>query len=263
MNYWAAYCERTAPSGDMREMRAERGRVSIYRRIKHSPSFREVSINGAEQGVVITHGQDLTEKKIYSLPGQHLKHGGLVEFEDGVWLITELDADNQIYDKGIMQRCNHLLRWIGNDGTLREKWVIIVDGTKYLIGEKTESLMSIGDARIAMTVPKDEDTIELHRGMRFLIDDVDSDAVLAYQITKPNKLYNVYNGEGVYRFIMNEVNVTDADNIELRIADYTKWTPKKALEGDHTDSDESLEEIVEDAKAKAKEQLPDDKEGWL
>ena len=95
--------------------------------------------------------------------------------------------------------------------------------------------------------PKDKDTIELGRGKRFLIDDMDSNTVLAYQITKPNKLYNIYDGKGVFRFILNEVEVTDDDNTELRIADYYNWKPYVKRDNEHKNPDIPLEDIIESA----------------
>lgn len=126
VNIWNAYCERTAPVGDMRKMRVNHTRAAIYRRIKNSPSFREVLIDGMEQGVSITHRQNLSEKRICALPGEHLKHGGIVEFSNHMWLITEVDADNEVYERGLMLQCNHILRWIGKDGKIKEKWCIVV-----------------------------------------------------------------------------------------------------------------------------------------
>ena len=110
-----------------------------------------------------------------------------------------------------------------------------------------ESIISIGDARIAVTIGKDKDTNKLVRGMRFLIDDMDSTQVLAYQITKPNKLYSVYDGEGVFRFILNEVNLTDNDNVELRIADYYSWVPKKNRVPSDVQTGETVEEVVQES----------------
>lgn len=263
MSSWDAYFDRIGLVGDMREMRVGRTGESIRRRIQNSPSYRKVQVDGMEQGVAITHRQNLSEKNIFSLPGEHLKHGGIVLFSGHKWLITELDGDSGVYEKGIMLQCNHRLRWIGKDGTLKEKWCVVEDGTKYLIGEFSEDMMSIGDARIALTIAKDADTTELRRGMRFLIDDEDSDTVLAYQITKSNRLFNVYEGEGVFKFILNEVPLTDADNKELRIADYTSWTPPKETDGDHQDSDYSVDEVVQNANNYASAPPPDDKEEWI
>lgn len=263
MEMWEAYQERLGVTGEERDMRLNYTQKSIAHRICNSLSYHQVMINGTEQAVSILNRQDLSEKIICALPGERLIHGGIVDFAQNKWLITELDANNKVYERGIMLRCNHVLRWIGKDGTLKEKWCVIEDGTKYLIGEKSEDIMSIGDARIALTIGKDEDTIELHRGMRFLIDDGDSQDVLAYQITKPNKLFNIYNNVGVFKFILNEVNITKNDNIELRIADYNIWHPDVPLDGDHRDSELSINGVVDNARQEAAI-LPDDNKGvWL
>ena len=264
MESWELYESRLHPVGyTKRDMWVNHTKASIRRRLLASPSCRDVLINGIKQTVSIVHQSEMTVKKICALPGEHLEHGGLVDFAGNKWLITDIDADNEIYEKGLMLQCNHILRWISKDGELREKWCHVEDGTKYLIGEKAADIMSIGDARIAVTVGKDAETIELSRGLRFLIDDTDSESVLAYQITKPNKLFNVYNGKGVFKFILNEVNLTDDDNKTLRIADYTNWKPPRELDGDHVDSEITVAEIVEAAFDEAYADEDDGKEVWL
>jgi len=122
-----------------------------------------------------------------------------------------------------MIQCNYLLKWRDETGAIIEKWCVIKDGTKYLIGEQDEDTMSIGSSRFALTIGKDDDTKKLRRGRRFLVYDPDGDDVLAYQISKPNTFYNLYNGEGVYRYVMREDQVTKNDNKELMIADYYNW----------------------------------------
>lgn len=229
--------------------------------MQNSISCKNVLIDGNPQTVTILNEREsMALKKICALPGDSLEHGGLVDFANSKWLITEVDANDELYVSGKMIRCNYVLKWIDDLGEIKEKWCVVEDGTKYLVGEKTEDIMSIGDARIAVTLGKDRDTEMLKRGMRFLIDDMDSDQVLAYQITKPNRLYNVYNGKGVYRFIMNEVNLTDNDNVGERIADYYNWQPKIKRDNEHTDKDITLEQI------KDSYDPPDtsnDKEVWI
>ena len=222
MSMWDAYGDRMAVTGKTkRDYWVNHAQSSIARRLQDSPSCRTVLIDGEEQTVSITHHAEDGYKRIASLPGERLKHGGLVDFADSKWLIVQIDADDVIYQRGIMRRCNYILRWVSNKtGEIREKWCVVEDGTKYLIGERTREFLTIGDGRMAVTIAKDDDTVELQRGLRFLIDDEDSDFVTAYQITKSNKLYNVYNGEGVFRFIMNEVQLTDDDDVERRIADF-------------------------------------------
>ena len=223
MSVWDKYNARMNVSGTTRRERALNHTQSyIERKSVDLLSSNDVLINGVKQTVtILNQREDMSLKKICSMPGESLIHGGIVDFANSKWLITEVDANNEVYSSGKMQRCNHLLRWINTDGKIIEKWCVVEDGTKYLIGEKTEHIMSIGDARIAVTIGKDKDTVFLKRGDRFLIDDVDSEQVLAYQITKPNRLFNVYGDGGVYKFILNEVNVTDNDNVMLRIADST------------------------------------------
>lgn len=261
---WGEYDARMGVIGEhKRDMWVNHTKASILRRAKDSLSYHTVLINGVEQNVTVTHRPDMYEKRICAMPDEKLAHGGIVDFADTKWLITDVDFDNEIYQRGLMRQCNYQLKWIGKDGTLKEKWCVVEDGTKYLIGEKELQLMTVGDARIAVTVGKDEDTVELSRGMRFIIDDSDTDNVLVYEITKPNRLFNSFEGHGVFRFILTEVNLTDADNIKERIADYSDWTPEKATDGDHRDSDETIAEIVEAAKEKANEPPNDDKEVWL
>ena len=61
-----------------------------------------------------------------------------------------------------------------------------------------------------------------------MIDDPDSTDKLAYLLTKPLKTGKLYQGEGVYSFVLQEVVSTDDDNIFLGISDYYKHFPKEA-----------------------------------
>ncbi len=246
MSVWDMYEDRINASGKTnRERLLNQTKDNISRKIKDSLSYHYVSIDGVSQGITITDdSNDLSIKKICALPDEGLLHGGMVEYANSHWIITEVDANDEVYSKGKMQRCNYLLKWLDDTGSIIEKWSIVEDGTKYLIGEKSSDMMSIGDARIAITLPKDADTNKLCRGMRFLVDDNDADRVLAYQITKPNKLYNIYDGRGIFRFILNEVNLTDDDNVKLRIADYYNWK-KPEEELSHKDQDITLSEIID------------------
>lgn len=136
MSAWDSYINlRETLGATKREMWVRHTRSNIARKMLESPSCRDVQINDIDQTVCIVHTAELDQKKIYSLPGEHLEHGGLVTFAENKWLITELDADNLIYDRGIMQRCNHILRWISKSGELKEKWCYVVDGTKLELRE--------------------------------------------------------------------------------------------------------------------------------
>lgn len=116
---------------------------------------------------------------------------------------------------------------------LHEQWCIIEDGTKYLTGEYEDRdfFVTRGDSRIAMTIARNNDTVNFARNYRFLIDDPESSEMNAYLLTKPLKVGKTYNGHGVYSFVLQEVVSTDNDNFELGIADYYLHFPKdKTLE---------------------------------
>lgn len=246
MSVWDTYEERINASGKTRRERVlNQTKDTIARKIKNSLSHKHVLINGVSQEVTITDTSDGYDiKEICTLPDYYLEHGGLVEYANSYWLITSINSDSELYSKGKIERCNYLLKWLDDKGNIIEKWCIVEDGTKYLIGEKSSDLMNVGDARLSVTISKDIDTNKLSRGRRFLIDDLDTDDILAYQITKPNKLYNINAGKGVFRFILNEVNRTSDDNVELRIADYYSWKKPDTYDINQK-QDISLEEIIE------------------
>ncbi len=103
---------------------------------------------------------------------------------------------------------------------------------KDLTGELEDRnfIVTRGDARIAITIARNEDTAKLNRENRFIVDDPLSTKMMAFQLTKPIKLNNVYNGNGVYKFVLQEVTATGDDNFELQIADYYKYFPKEHTE---------------------------------
>ena len=266
MGAWDRYRARLSVDGAVeRQHQLRRTQDAIARGLTKNLSYQHVLVNNKDQDVAIIDTTKYDEKKICSLPGEGLEHGGLVSWADSHWLITEIDAHDEVYTRGKIVRCNYKLKWIDPEGNIISKWVIVVDGTKYLIGERSEDIITVGDARIAVTVGKDKDTNKLVRGMRFLIDDMDTTDVLAYKISKPNKLFNVYDGKGVFRFIMNEVNVTDNDNIEERIADYYSWYPKVELPEPDTRTGEPFGDIKERAEEieETKEERIEGTKRWL
>lgn len=229
MSIWDSYESRIAASGrSKRESVLRRELHMLSAKLSDSLSFHSVKIDNATQEVAITNSDNLNEKTIYSLPSDVVKGGGLVSWMNNHWLIVECDANTEIYTKAKMRQCNHLLKWIDADGKTHEQWCIIDDGTKYLTGEyeDREFVVTRGDSRIAMTIARNEDTVKFCRESRFLIDDPESQEKLSYLLTKPLKVGMVYNTDGVYSFVLQEVVSTDDDNHELGIADYYKYFPK-------------------------------------
>lgn len=237
MDVWDAFDARVEANG---RTHRERALINTQRYMRYktprSLASHEVLINGVPQRVTIHNLEEWDEKKIIALPGEELPHGGIVDFADNKWLIEKLEPDGEVCRSGLMTQCNYCLKWRDSDGSIVEKWCVIKDSTKYLLGVQDEDLMSIGSTRFEMRIGKDSDTEKLHRDMRFLVYDPQAKDVLAYRISKPNTIFNLYNEKGIYSFILREDQVTKNDNKELMIADYYNWDSKKTQD----DTDESV-----------------------
>lgn len=229
MSLWDTYCSRiNANGGDRRSAVLQREARFLNAKAPASLSFHRVTINGEQRSLSIINSDNLSQKTLCTLPGETLPHGGIVEWMQNHWLITELDANNELYSKGIMRQCNYLLKWVADDGNIVERWCIVEDGTKYLTGEYGDNdfIITRGDSRISLTLPKDAQTLRLHRDDRFLIDDYKSPNVLAYRLTKPFKLGGSFGEGGVLYFVLQECNTEDTDNLDLHIANYYEHFPR-------------------------------------
>ena len=88
-------------------------------------------------------------------------------------------------------------------------------------------LATRGDTRLSMTISITPETLKFNRQSRFIIDDPRANEHLAYVTTKPLRMGSSYNGDGVFKFVMQEVVTTDDDNLDESIADYYKHFPKE------------------------------------
>lgn len=241
MSVWDLYNSRISAHGtSKRDAALKRESRMLNRKLPDSLSYHEVVIDGIERTVAVINSDNLEEKLMLSLPGEDFDCGGLVEWADNHWLITEKDANNEVYTKVKLLQCNFVLKWIDENSIIHEQWCVIEDGTKYLTGEYEDRnfVVTRGDSRIAMTIAKNEHTVKFGRHCRFLIDDPDSLELNAYLLTKPLKVGKHYNKKGIYAFVLQEVVSTDDDNMELGIADYYKHFPKLS-EDNNVDNDEN------------------------
>ena len=242
MDVWSLYQDRLSAAGNTnRDVKLNRLKDKITRDSQTSLSKHEVQIGETTQALIITSGTDFDTKTVCTIPGEDILCGTDIVWGNEHWLVTETDADSQVYTRGKMQRCNHLLKWVANDGTLCERWCIVSDGTKSMAGQEDGGInvsLSMGDTRISVTLAYDECTAKLSRDQRFIIDDPNSATVLAYKLTKPFKIGGVYNGHGAMTFILSEVNTEDTDNLELRIADYYKYFNRDTNDGVSDDEPE-------------------------
>ena len=250
MGVWDSYEALSEVRGlTLHDITLRREKRYLTTKLPDNLSYFNVTIDGVPQNVAIINSDNLDQKTIISMPGEDVRHGGLVYWMDCYWIINEKDANTNLYAKGKLLQCNYLLKWIDNDGVIREQWCMVEDGTKYLTGayEDRDFVVTRGDSRIAITVPRNEYTKKLGRENRFLIDDINGGSeMLSFSLTKPLKVGHTYDNEnGVYKFVLQEVNSTNDDNFELGIADYYKYFPRDGeyavrdadVPGTHVDED--------------------------
>ena len=239
MDTWGLYQERIGVKGTTkREALLKRETRMLKSKLPDGLSYHNVLINDVEQNVEIINTDNLDTKYIISLPGEDIDCGSTVEWMDNHWLVIEKDANTEIYSKAKMLQCNFLLKWVNDNNEIQEQWCIVEDGTKYLTGEYEDRnfIVTRGDSRISMIISKNSETLKFNRESRFLIDDPESGEQLAYSLTKPLKVGQIYNGKGVYAFVLQETATTENDNQELGIADYYKHFSKSPTDDDTVDN---------------------------
>lgn len=230
MSVWDSYEALAEVRGlTRRDTRLQREKRYLTTKLPDNLSYFTVTIDGVSQEVAIVNSDNLDQKYIYSMPGEDIKHGGMVYWMDCYWLVDEKDANREIYTRAKLLQCNYLLKWVDPDGIIREQWCNVEDGTKYLTGEFEDRnfIVSRGDSRIAITIQRNEFTKRLNRTSRFLVDEAGNGDMMAFTNSKPLKVGRSFYGDdpGVYKFVMQEVNSSEDDNFELGIADYYKYFP--------------------------------------
>ena len=134
MGVWDIYQNRIETHGGTKRMASKiREQRNLSLHTKDSLSFHTAVVDGETMNVSIINSDNLNEKTMLSLPGEDFRCGGYVEWADNHWLITEKDANNEVYTKGKLVQCNFLLKWIDDDSVIHEQWCIIEDGTKLSI----------------------------------------------------------------------------------------------------------------------------------
>ena len=198
----------TVMGGDLREDTLVREKLRVRFMLKDNLSYHSVityedsiiipesegcgcksrTDNAITRNVAIINSDNLDEKYVYSMPGEDLQPGTLFYWADNYWLITDRDANNEVYTRTKAIQCNFLLRWVHvQDGepVVKEQWCYIEDGTKYMTGELEDRhfIATRGDARIAMTIARNQYTVKFNRKSRFLVDDLDADNLLSFDLS--------------------------------------------------------------------------------
>lgn len=131
MDTWETYALRVGDlGGTARRASLLQEQDMLTHMIKSSLSYHKALVDGEPRNVAIINSDNLDEKLIFSLPGETLHCGSLVEWMDNHWLIVELDANTEVYTRAKLLQCNHMLKWVSADGVIHQQWSVVEDGTK-------------------------------------------------------------------------------------------------------------------------------------
>jgi len=128
---WNIYDLRIAAKGGTRRGAAlHREQEFLRRHFRDSLGYNKMMIDGEEREVIVIDSDDFTMKTLCSLPGEDIRNGAMVFWNNFWWLITSKDEDTEVYTKVVMQQCNYQVKWITDYDEIYEYWCIISDGTK-------------------------------------------------------------------------------------------------------------------------------------
>lgn len=155
----------------MKELQIRDIRNRITRDFRKSIDAEDVKINGEDHLLLITRDKgDEQIKRVKSLPDDRFDLGDIVNWNGVNYIVYKMDADRRIQSKGKMYECNVTLRWKNKAGELLERVGKGEDATKY--GEGTEGTfrLRIGKFQLKVIIRLDNETVQINRDDRFVID---------------------------------------------------------------------------------------------
>ncbi len=150
-----------------------------------SPETENVLINNVQKRVII---QNTMTENLKLITIRHMlshigdsKEGCYVDFRGNKWLVLAIPENNKMYEKSIIQLCNHNLKWIDKNDNLVIRPSIISAKTLYTTGVKEGKQVVVPDGMVGIQIPYDEDTSRLARNDKFIFNNT------KYKITFYNK----------------------------------------------------------------------------
>lgn len=136
--------------------------------------------------------------------------GDYIKLKDKIWIVYSDVDNNRIYEKGMIRKCNHNLKWVDNKGNIQKYPAFVRNETRYTSGERVDLFIREGNTLESILLPSDENTREITNGKRFIINNH------VWRVTKVD-----WDVEGLVSLVCEENKFNPAtDNEELGIADY-------------------------------------------
>lgn len=140
--------------------------------------------------------------------------------EDEYLICTEAFNIDNIHYKGKFTLCNWILKWQKKDGTVLEYPCYDMNATQYNSGEQSNRNFVIGSSQHMITLPCDENTVELSTPQRFYLDKATNNPTTFIVTQNDTTSYN-YGKRGLVKVtVFEHPNNTATDRPDLGICDY-------------------------------------------
>ncbi|MBM7110957.1 hypothetical protein SAM19_04377 [Brevibacillus laterosporus] len=139
--------------------------------------------------------------------------GDIVNVNGRNWLVTLLDQENPLYQKGTMIFCNQIIRW--QDQLVVHESPCYVTKLGYIGGIEEDKNFTLPDKQMRVIIPETEATTRIKRDKRFIFN---------HSVFKVIDL-NLLN-DGLIDLVVAEDVSNIRDNFDLGIADYIPCSNK-------------------------------------
>ena len=140
--------------------------------------------------------------------------------KDEYLICTEAFDINGIHYEGKLTLCNWILKWQKKDGTILEYPCYDMNSTQYNSGEQSNRNFVIGSSQHMLTLPCDENTVELSTPQRFYLDKA-KDNPTTFIVTQNDTTSYNYGEKGLVKVTVYEYpNNSATDRPDLGICDY-------------------------------------------
>lgn len=140
--------------------------------------------------------------------------------EDEYLICTEAFNIDNIHFKGKFTLCNWILKWQKKDGTILEYPCYDMNSTQYNSGEQSNRNFIIESSQHMITLPCDENTVELKSPQRFYLDKATINPS-TYIVTQNDTTSYNYGKKGLVKVtVFAEPNNHETDRPDLGLCDY-------------------------------------------
>ena len=151
--------------------------------------------------------------------------------EDQYLICTEAFNVDDINYKGKFTLCNWILKWQKKDGTILEYPCYDMNSTQYNSGEQPNRNFIIGSSQHMITLPCDENTVELSTPQRFYLDKATINPT-TFIVTQNDTTSHNYGKKGLVKITVYEYpNNPETDRPDLGICDYIDMSAGSANAG--------------------------------